>query len=80
MDTNNNADTQTHRIHSCKKKLGGKRRRDTSEETKISHGQLARTGYSQKQILELKRTTTLPKQSPLYELKGYQNKPFTSRR
>ena len=44
----------------------------TLVETKNYHVQLTPTKNSQTQILELKRTTTLSKQPPLYKSKGTQ--------
>ena len=48
MNTNAHAGTQIYRIHSCKKR----KRRTTSAETKVCHGQITLTGYSQTSILE----------------------------
>ena len=66
MDMGSHIDTQTHRIHSCKKKK--KRKWETTpSETKICHGLLILSEISQTQILELKRTLMLSKQSPQYK-------------
>ena len=47
-------------------------RETTPAEMKICYGQLTRTENSQKQILELKRTTTKANQPQLYKWKGTQ--------
>ena len=67
MDTNTNADTQTPLV---KRKRKREKRELTSAKTEVCNGQLTPTGLSQAQMLELKRTTTLSKQSPLYKPKG----------
>ena len=51
------------------KKKERKREKATAMK-KVYLGQLTRTGHSQTQILELKRTTTLSKQPLLYKPKG----------
>ena len=48
-------DTQTHRIYSCK----NRNRERISAGMKLCHGQFTRSGHSQTQMPELKRTTTL---------------------
>ena len=52
MDMNTQEDTQIQRLHYFKKKRKRERGETTSVETKVYHGQLTRTGYSQSQILE----------------------------
>ena len=70
MDTSSHADIQTNRRHSCKKKKEeGKRdkeRKNTCRDENMSRtiSTLLRPENSQTQILELKRTTSLSKQSP----------------
>ena len=64
MDTTTHTNKQTHRIHSYNKKEREREKEGTSAKTRVCHRQLTGTGHSQTQILELKRTTTLSKQSP----------------
>ena len=71
MDKNTGADTETHRIHSFFFFLEEEEEENKKKQKrKNCYGQLSRTEHSQTQILELKRITTLSKQSPQYKPKG----------